>query len=218
MERLSTLNNKDDKKKKYMIKVVMLGDINVGKTNIIRRLLGQEFQEYEATVGVEFGFLEARDIDKDDPSVSLSIQLWDTSGAERYRAITTSHIRNADGAFLVYDINSEISFKALDYWHESIKKVCSDDLTIYLLGNKLDLALEDRNLRKINKEQAMEFYQTHDNISYWTECSAKKNFNIKETFKSFYKEIYNKYKSKMEEKTETHTKIFQQDKVNKKCC
>ena len=51
--------------------------------------MGHEFQEYEATVGVEFGFLEANDIDKDDPSVSLNIQLWDTSGAERYRAITT---------------------------------------------------------------------------------------------------------------------------------
>lgn len=67
----------------------MLGDINVGKTNIIRRLMGQEFQDYEATVGVEFGFIEARDLEKDDPKVSLSIQLWDTSGAERYRAITT---------------------------------------------------------------------------------------------------------------------------------
>jgi small GTP-binding protein len=67
----------------------MLGDINVGKTNIIRRLLGQEFQEYEATVGVEFGFIEAKDVDKEDSSISLSIQLWDTSGAERYRAITT---------------------------------------------------------------------------------------------------------------------------------
>lgn len=67
----------------------MLGDINVGKTNIIRRLMGHEFQDYEATVGVEFGFVEANDIDKNDPSVSLNIQLWDTSGAERYRAITT---------------------------------------------------------------------------------------------------------------------------------
>ena len=55
-----------------------MGDINVGKSNIIRRLLGEEFEELEATVGVEFGYLEAKDVDKDDPSVSLSVQLWDT--------------------------------------------------------------------------------------------------------------------------------------------
>jgi small GTP-binding protein len=167
--------------------VVMLGDINVGKTNIIRRLLDQEFQEYEATVGVEFGFILATDVDKEDPNVALSIQLWDTSGAERYRAITQSHIRNADGAFLVYDINSELSFKALDFWYDCIKKVSGEDITVYLLGNKLDLALEDRNLRKVHKDQAMEFYSSHSNINYWTECSAKKNFNIKETFRAFYK-------------------------------
>lgn len=152
--------------------------------------MDQEFQEYEATIGVEFGFLEAKDVDQDDPNISLSIQLWDTSGAERYRAITISHIRNADGAILVYDINSELSFKALDFWYESIKKVSDDDICIYLLGNKLDLALEDRNLRKVSKEQAMDFYSNNNGINYWTECSAKKNFNIVETFKAFYKGKY----------------------------
>lgn len=218
MERLNS-SNKLETKKKYMIKVVMLGDVNVGKTNIIRRLLGQDFQEYEATVGVEFGFVEAKDVDKEDPSISLSIQLWDTSGAERYRAITTSHIRNADGAFLVYDINSELSFKALEYWYDSIKKICGDDMTIYLLGNKLDLALEDTQMRKVNKDQAMMFYKSHSSISYWTECSAKKNFNIRETFRSFYREIYNKYKLKMDEKTLIHTKIYESDEKQKeKCC
>lgn len=117
----------------------------------------------------------------------MSIQLWDTSGAERYRAITTSHIRNADGAFLVYDITSELSFKALDFWYDSIKKVSSEDIPIYLLGNKLDLCIEDRKQRKVQKDQPMEFYSNHPNIHCWNECSAKKNFNIKEVFKGFYK-------------------------------
>ena len=92
-------------------------------------------------------------------------------------------------------------------------------MTVYLLGNKLDLALEDRNNRKVVKEQAIEFYNSHPNIYYWTECSAKKNFNIKEAFRTFYKEIYNKHKLKMEEKTTTHVKIMNKPKINdKKCC
>lgn len=58
--------------------MVILGDVNVGKSNIIRRLLGQDFQELEATVGVEFGYIDVKDVDPDDPNVILSIQIWDT--------------------------------------------------------------------------------------------------------------------------------------------
>ncbi len=87
-----------------LTKIVVIGDVNVGKTNIIRRIIGEDFKEMEATIGVEFMYLKIKEIDKDDPNKTLSIQIWDTSGAERYRAITTSHIRGADGAYLVYDV------------------------------------------------------------------------------------------------------------------
>lgn len=56
----------------------MLGEINVGKSNIVRRLLGQEFEELEATIGVEFGYIEAKGIDQSDPELSLNVQVWDT--------------------------------------------------------------------------------------------------------------------------------------------
>ncbi len=55
-----------------------MGDINVGKSNIVRRLIGSDFQEVEATVGVEFGYIDIKDIDTEDPNIQLSIQLWDT--------------------------------------------------------------------------------------------------------------------------------------------
>lgn len=87
---------------------------------------------------------------------------------------------------LVYDINSEMSFSALDYWIDCIKKATSEDIVIYLVGNKSDLALEDRTLRKVSKEQAIDFVKRY-NLYHWTECSAKSNINIKDTFKSFYK-------------------------------
>ena len=57
---------------------MILGDVNVGKSNIIRRILGHDFQELEATVGVEFGLIDVKDVDPDDPNVILSIQIWDT--------------------------------------------------------------------------------------------------------------------------------------------
>lgn len=58
--------------------MVVLGEVNVGKSNIVRRLLGQEYEELEATIGVEFGYIEAKDVDKTDPSITLNVQVWDT--------------------------------------------------------------------------------------------------------------------------------------------
>jgi GTPase SAR1 family protein len=52
--------------------------VNVGKSNIIRRILGEEFEELPATIGVEFGYYDVTDIDPDNPSVSLKLQIWDT--------------------------------------------------------------------------------------------------------------------------------------------
>ena len=31
-------------------KIVVIGDVNVGKTNIIRRIMGEEFREMKATI------------------------------------------------------------------------------------------------------------------------------------------------------------------------
>ncbi len=50
----------------------------MGKSNIIRRIFGKDFQEMEATIGVEFGFIDVTDADPDDPNVILTIQVWDT--------------------------------------------------------------------------------------------------------------------------------------------
>ena len=66
------------KENKYILKMVVLGDVGVGKSNIIRRIIGQEFEELEATVGVEFTYIDINDIDPEDPEKKLSIQIWDT--------------------------------------------------------------------------------------------------------------------------------------------
>ena len=63
---------------KYVLKMVVLGDVGVGKSNIIRRIMNEDFQELEAKVGVEFTYIDVSDVDPKDPSKVLSIQIWDT--------------------------------------------------------------------------------------------------------------------------------------------
>ena len=66
---------------KYVLKMIVLGDVSVGKTNIIRRILNKEYYKEEETVGVEFAFLDIIDIEKIDPenpNIKITIQIWDT--------------------------------------------------------------------------------------------------------------------------------------------
>ena len=69
------------KEHKYVLKMIVLGDVSVGKTNIIRRILNKEYYKEEETVGVEFAFLDIIDIEKIDPenpNIKITIQIWDT--------------------------------------------------------------------------------------------------------------------------------------------
>ena len=60
--------------------MVVIGDISVGKTNIIKRLMGEDFIPHQATIGVDFTYVENKIPDEDDPSKSnkISLQIWDT--------------------------------------------------------------------------------------------------------------------------------------------
>lgn len=87
-------------------------------------------------------------------------------------------------------MTSENSFNTLDFWYDSIRKSTNDDIVIYLIGNKIDLAnYQEYGLtKKISKEKALEFSKKY-NLQGWSECSAKENLNIRETFISFYKSL-----------------------------
>ena len=198
-------------------KIVVIGDANVGKTNIIRRIIGEDFREMEATIGVEFMYINIKDIDKDDPNKTMSIQIWDTSGAERYKAITTTHIRGADGAYIVYDISNESSFTHLNYWYNCLRDAADNDIIIFLIGNKSDLIYEEG--RAVKKKDAIDFINKNQ-LQGYAECSAKNNENIKETFEKFYKILYNKNKNKIKEKKMKLELIDKKKNDNKKdfCC
>ena len=199
-------------------KIVVIGDANVGKTNIIRRIMGEDFREMEATIGVEFMYINIKNIDKDDPRKTMSIQIWDTSGAERYKAITTTHIRGADGAYIVYDISNESSFNHLNYWYNCIKDAADNDIIIFLIGNKSDLIYEEG--RDVKKKDAIDFANKYK-LQGYAECSAKNNENILETFKDFYNIIYNKNKNKIKEKNKMKLDLMKpkkNDKNKNSCC
>lgn len=125
-------------------------------------------------------------------------------------------MRNADGAFIVYDITNENSFQEIEYWHEQIKLSSNDDIIIYLLGNKKDLN-KNRVIEPIwgfNKAKKLK-------MNKFMEVSAKTKENLMETFQEFYLEIYRKNKKKFVEKKNKNLKMFenlQKQENNESCC
>ncbi|XP_050247975.1 ras-related protein RABA5b-like [Quercus robur] len=84
----------------YLLKIVLIGDSAVGKSNLLSRFARNEFDtNSKATIGVEFQ-TQAVEIDGKE----VKAQIWDTAGQERFRAVTSAYYRGAVGALIVYDI------------------------------------------------------------------------------------------------------------------
>jgi small GTP-binding protein len=73
---------------------------------------------------------------------TVRLQIWDTDGQERFRAISKQYFQNAVGAVLVFDIANFASFEAITDWINDLQANCLPNADILLFGNKADLNME----------------------------------------------------------------------------
>jgi len=210
-------------------KFILLGDSSVGKSSIFKRLLGNSFSKNQiSTLGTEKAILNFDDLEIDkNTHQNFKIVLFDTAGQERYRAITKSYFRDSQGIVLIYSIVDEESFKHIEAWLDSIKDSLSDwkrsGYIVMLLGNKLDIAEENKEQRMILKEEA-EKICSEQGIYWGGECSAKTfdENKFKEIFEKFMKQIYlklgNDVKNINNNKSQISRKIEVYKKSQKGCC
>ena len=158
---------------KYIIKIVTLGNTQVGKTSIIRRYLEDKFEDNTlATIGIDF---KSKYINFG--KVVIKVLLWDTAGQERFQDITKQYYKNANCALLVFDITDKKSFQRVEFWYNQLKDNSkTQDLYIVLVGNKKD----NETQRKVTSEEIKE-YSKKNNIKYF-EVSAKDNISINDLF------------------------------------
>lgn len=151
----------------FILKVVMIGDSGVGKSNLLNRFCKNEYsEEKKPTIGVEFIPFDMVLNEK-----HISIHFWDTAGQEKYRGITSSYYKDAFGVCLVYDITNKNTFLNLEIWLDEIHNFCSFNLVIMLIGNKIDI----KESRRVSPEEADEFAKKHG--LFFMEASAKSNEN-----------------------------------------
>ncbi|XP_045896884.1 ras-related protein Rab-38 [Micropterus dolomieu] len=171
-------------RKEHLYKVLVIGDLGVGKTSIIRRYVHQSYStNYRATIGVDFA-LKVLNWN----SETIRLQLWDIAGQERFGNMTRVYYREAMGAFIVFDVTRPTTFEAVMKWKEDLdsKLMLADGQSIatVLLANKCDQGREFNN----NSIKMDQFCKDHGFVG-WFETSAKDNLNIAEAANLLVKHI-----------------------------
>ncbi|XP_060942312.1 ras-related protein Rab-38b [Limanda limanda] len=177
-------NGMQGPRKEHLYKVLVIGDLGVGKTSIIRRYVHQTYSNnYRATIGVDFA-LKVLNCD----SETVRLQLWDIAGQERFGNMTRVYYREAMGAFIVFDVTRPTTFEAVIKWKEDLDSKLrlenGQSIATVLLANKSDQGRELSN-SAIKMDQ---FCKDHGFVG-WFETSAKDNLNISEAANFLVKHI-----------------------------
>jgi small GTP-binding protein len=192
-----------------MIKLMIIGDSSVGKTNFIFRFTEGRFSTFHvATVGFDY---KSRIIKLPSNKKKVKLQIWDTAGQERYMALNKNLFQKVQGIILMYDLTNRDSFENLNGWLNLVTQNVSNKI-IMLVGNKLDLAEEKRI---VTETEGMMLAQ--ENKILFSEASGSSGENVDKVFTDISEKIYS---SIMEEKNDKNDNfvISNDKKKGKKCC
>ncbi len=176
----------------FLLKVVLIGDSGVGKTNLLSRFSSNIFEDNTRnTIGVDFS---THDIQINNKTVK--VQFWDTAGQEKYRALASAYYKNAHGAVIVYDITRKETFENVNNWLTELRDHSDKDVQIIVLGNKCDLDSQ----RKVSVDEGRKLAEQRG--LFFMETSAKSNANdcVGKSFHILLEEIINK----MEREEKSH--------------
>ena len=140
------------------IKIILLGESGVGKTNLINVALDREF-ENNSNVTVNSSFLEGV-LEYNEKKYSYS--LWDTAGQELYRSLNKIFVKGSKIVLFVYSIDNKESFNQIEYWIKSTQEILGEDQYISaLIANKSDL-FENQKIsndegKQLSKKYHMKF-------------------------------------------------------------
>jgi Ras-related protein Rab-11A len=161
-------------------KIVIIGDSGIGKSNLLLRYTKNEFlPEFRATVGAEFATKLVI-----IQGINIRVQLWDTSGSEKYKSVANTYYRGAQGALLVFDIVNRSSFESLPKWLSDLRNEIGAEAAILLVGNKADM----KEYRDVQYDEAEEFAKK--NKLCYIETSALEPLNVDLAFNTVVHEIY----------------------------
>ena len=196
------------------IKVILLGEAGVGKTNLIRIAIGKEFDPNTSST-LSSSYCDAQiEVDKKQ----YRYFLWDTAGQETYRSLNQLFIKDSKIILIVFAINARESFNQVDFWHKYVKDLLGESgYIVALIGNKSDLYEEEDVVKdeEISKK-AEEFGVKNKVTSACTDADGFRNF-LNEILTDYIKK-YNPEEYKGGNAFKIDQKKKKDNKDGKKCC
>ncbi|KAL7593432.1 uncharacterized protein LOC111904250 [Lactuca sativa] len=164
----------------HFFKLILIGDSHVGKSNLLSRFCDNKFTlEFNSTIGVEFA-TKTLHID----GKHIMVQIWDTSGHKKVRAITDAYYRGATGALLVYDVTKHITFVNIQRWLADLRNHADPNMVLMLIGNKSDVRHSVTVLTEVGKSFA------EKESLYFIETSALRDTNVEKAFTEIVDRMY----------------------------
>eukprot|EP01126_Amoeba_proteus_P048837 TRINITY_DN566_c0_g1_i1.p1 TRINITY_DN566_c0_g1~~TRINITY_DN566_c0_g1_i1.p1 ORF type:complete len:220 (-),score=29.37 TRINITY_DN566_c0_g1_i1:326-985(-) len=178
-----------------VVKIVVVGNANGGKTSLIKRYCFDTFsRNYKATIGSDFAM---KTLNLNDTTM-IKLQFWDIAGQERFGTMTSHYYRDAlgmylfqppltplEGALIVFDLTDEASFKAIEKWKDDMERKMKPDPNVptLIIGNKIDLVKQNSTLMAVSEQQMDEICNQYENVIGWQLTSAREDENINESIK-----------------------------------
>jgi len=146
-------------------KTIFIGESGSGKTQLVKRLLRAQFNPAAlSTVNYDTHELLVQ-LDKH----VVTLDVWDTAGQEKYRAMTPNFFRDSLICVVVYDICDRRSFEEARWWLEhyinemepkppGAELVSRDGPNVALVGTKCDM----EHLRCVDRMEAESLAESYN--------------------------------------------------------
>lgn len=170
----------------FRVKVVLLGDGEVGKTTMARTFLsgrGQIDTSYRQTIGADIHV--KKDLYDIAPfgKVEVMWNIFDLAGQPQFKYVHPNYYKGAKAAIIVFDVSRKKTFDNIKYWIQDLIKYVGEPKPMIIVGNKIDLRDKIPCLPSYVGERYAEELRARLNVPiYYAETSALYGINVQESF------------------------------------
>jgi small GTP-binding protein len=209
----------NEEKTDFILKTIIIGDLSVGKSSILRKLTQTTMHYNETpTIGVDFFTINTK-ISTANNNYDVKMHFWDTAGHEKYQRLVKSYYNNNAICYVVFDVTNKKSFNSVDMWVKSFTDNTSNpNAIIVIVANKIDCAN-----RQVESEEGLKYAKSIG--AFYVEVSSKKLIGLEKLIEEPVQQLLSLYENKKIKPSDQNgcRNLQQTSKINfninnKNCC